>query len=100
MVGYDGDKVVATNLEAVAPLTATLNLSPLDEELTVPSVTETSADSALYKIIEAVPTPFVNVTMVLLPRLMAEAFLLVTVGAVTGFTELDAPEKVKVLSPA
>ncbi|CAM3491676.1 hypothetical protein AQEC111735_12055 [Aquirufa ecclesiirivi] len=77
----------------------TLNLSSDADELTVPSVTETSADSALYKIIEAVPTPLVKVTTVLLPKLMAVAFLLVTVGAVTGFVELVAPEKVKVLSP-
>ncbi|CAM4272287.1 hypothetical protein AQBE111736_08780 [Aquirufa beregesia] len=77
----------------------TLKLSP-PVELMEPSVTETVADSALYKDIgteEA--TPLVNVITVPVPKLMSAAFLSVTVGLVAGLVEILAPEKVKDLSP-
>ena len=39
-------------------------------------------------------TPLVNVTAVVEPKLVATAALLVTVGAVTGLVELEAPVNV------
>ncbi|CAM3431309.1 hypothetical protein AQEC111735_09095 [Aquirufa ecclesiirivi] len=92
------DKLTA-NLLKVAALTATLKLSP-PVELIDPSVTETVADSTLYNDIGTEDaSPFVNVITVAVPKLMAAAFLSVTVGFVAGLVETLAPEKVKDLSP-
>ncbi|CAM3912464.1 hypothetical protein AQAU111925_13130 [Aquirufa aurantiipilula] len=65
----------------------------------LPSVVETTADSALYNFKLAVATPLLNVITVAVPKLTALAFLSVTVGAVTGLEELFPPEKVNDLSP-
>ena len=40
-----------------------------------------------------------NVTAVVVPKLIAAAALFVTVGAVTGLVELEAPLKVRFLAP-
>ena len=63
----------------------------------VPSVTATFAVSTLYSFIEPTPpamfeTPAVKVLVVAVPKFVAAAALFVTVGAVTGFVELLAPE--------
>ncbi|CAM3850990.1 hypothetical protein AQAU111925_09270 [Aquirufa aurantiipilula] len=90
---------LTTNLLKAAVLTVTLKLSP-PVELIEPSVTDMVADSVLYKDIgteEA--TPFVKVITVPVPKLMAAAFLSVTVGFVAGLLEIFAPENVNVLSP-
>ncbi|CAM3492176.1 hypothetical protein AQEC111735_12095 [Aquirufa ecclesiirivi] len=55
----------------------------------VPSVPAMVATSALYKTIEAVATPLVNVKLVPVPKAVPP-----TVGAVAGLLELFAPEKV------
>ena len=46
-----------------------------------------------------VETPLVKVTAVVRPKLTAAAALLVTVGAVTGSVELEAPLKVRFFAP-
>ena len=45
-------------------------------------------------------TPLVNVFVVVEPKFVAAAALLVTVGAVAGLLELLAPEKVRFFEPA
>ena len=76
---------VTWSFEAAAALTMTLSRSA-PAALIVPSVTATTADSALYSFIEppAVATPFVKVIAVAEPKLIGAAALLVTVGAVAG----------------
>ncbi len=44
-------------------------------------------------------TPLVNVTAVDEPKAIADAALFVTVGAVAGLVELEAPLKVRLCAP-
>src|SRR5438067_1315990 len=95
---------MATLRVAGAAVTTTVRRSA-PAALRVPSVTAMFAVSALYSFMAPTPpavleTPAVNVLVVLEPKLVAAAALLVTVGAVTGLPELLAPEKVRFFDPA
>jgi len=85
------DSVVVVAL-AAAELTTTLRRLP-PVALIVPSVVATTAVSVLTSTIEAVATPFVNVTLVVLPKFVAD-----TVGFVL-FGETLAPLKVRLFAP-
>ncbi|CAM3491614.1 hypothetical protein AQEC111735_12040 [Aquirufa ecclesiirivi] len=76
------------NLLKLASETVTDRRSAPAAEI-LPSVAATVADSALYKAMLAVATPFVNVKLVPVPKLVPA-----TVGAVLGLNELAAPENV------
>ena len=96
--------VVEMAVEVIANLVATPALTVTAKVFAValmgPSVAEIEADSALYNTIDPVPTPFVKVIFVELPKEIAVLEALVTVGAVTGEVELLAPLKVNALLPA
>jgi hypothetical protein len=85
------DSVVVVALAAAA-LTTTLRRLP-PAALSVPSVVATTAVSVFASTIDAVATPFVKVTLVALPKLVAE-----TVGFVL-FGATDAPLKVRLFAP-
>ena len=83
----------------------TTNLLKLDSEAVtdkrsdpaatiVPSVAAMVASSDLYKIIDAVATPFVKLKLVAVPKSVPP-----TVGTVTGLLELFAPETVILCEP-
>ena len=95
---------VTTSREAAAAVTATVSRSEPLEAAIVPSVTATFAVSALYSFSAPTPplvleTPAVKVFVVVEPKLVAAAALLVTVGAVTGLLDELAPEKVRFFEP-
>jgi hypothetical protein len=77
---------------AAAPPTVTLKRSP-PAALSVPSVAATTATSVFTRIIGAVATPFVNVTLVAAPNAVAT-----TVGAVLEGATL-APLNVRLFAP-
>ncbi|CAM3493896.1 hypothetical protein AQEC111735_12170 [Aquirufa ecclesiirivi] len=84
---------LTANFVIVDELTVTFKVPPVFE-LIVPSVALTVAASALYKIMDPVATPAVNVILVAVPK-----FVPATVGVVAGLGELAAPENVMFLAP-
>src|SRR5258706_3665 len=92
---------VTTRRDAAVAVTATVNRSA-PAALSVPSVTAMFGDSTLYSFIEPPleETPPVKVTAVVEPKLIADAALFVTVGAVIGLVELLAPLQVRILAAA
>jgi hypothetical protein len=93
-----GDSVVGLALSvdvvalAAAALTTTLRRLP-PVALTVPSVAATTAVSVLTSTIDAVATPLVNVTLVAVPKFVADTVGFVLFGAAL------APLKVRLFAP-